>query len=73
MYKVETYTIENGSNMDAIEYKSIPVRFIAKDLMDYDNWDYATVSEEDKIIADIFKIGDSVEIITKDDRIVITK
>lgn len=72
MYTVETYTIENGSNMDTIEYKNIPVEFIAKDLMDYDNWDYAIVSKEDEIIADIFKIKDSVEIITKNSRKVIT-
>lgn len=56
MYTVETYTIKNGSNMDSIEYRNIPIKFIAKDLMNYDNWDYAYVyGDNDMGIASIHK------------------
>lgn len=56
MYTVETYTIKNGSNMDSIEYKKIPIKFIAKDLMNYDNWDYAHVYGDNGMsIASIYK------------------
>lgn|GEM_PF-4335014 len=51
----ETYTTANGSNMDAITYNdSASIREIADDLKQYDNWDYAILTDDDdEIIATI--------------------
>lgn len=59
-YSVETYTTNNGSNMDEIAYNDIPMEDIAADLIrNYDNWDYAIVSDEDgDVIATITSEGD---------------
>lgn len=48
MYTVETYTFENGSNMDAIAYKDIPFESIREDLLaSFSDWDYAAVFDGD--------------------------
>ncbi|MCR2035036.1 hypothetical protein [Adlercreutzia mucosicola] len=46
---VETYTTENGSNMDRIDYScNMSVEEIAADLREtYNDWDYAIVELED--------------------------
>ena len=63
MYTVETYTYENGSNMDMIEYKDVNINIIALDLLtNYGDWDYAAVFENDRVQCFINREGKGADI-----------
>lgn len=65
MIRIETYTIENSSNMQVIDYYDIPLEEIAQDLVDtVKGWDYAVawVDGDDEILGTIYRDQEGFEI-----------